>query len=660
MGLADLLTEGLTESFELVYATGGHGGPYKTKTDAREAAEKRLEGGNDPWIAVVNASDITDLANAKAVAILYRGEREWEAGPSPLPKRPRAMERNEDLDEAKKKVSGTEYRVYPSTTSQDHRTFYTRAEAEKYLKSIEDEYPNAGISEMPMKEDDDLAEGYELEEALNGQVATFLTVFSSMLTQADMKIIRSETKRGGQGNIYRLGLWFEALERVRARVTDVLHDDSKEAAAKLLAAVNKEFTPGPPAEQIRKSISAYIEKGTLPKIPISKEVKAAMAAERAAKKAAKAPKAGLSVGPGTPGQKFTLGDVEVTTTLHRMGEEQEANFHHDGKDYYVDTGFVSASQAAMSGFTLKHIGMGEFELVGPEGTIEFDRMRGKPFPGMVGRSHKLYDNKDGALIKKLMAAMKGKAKESKAESLGEGAEGSVGYEYEFDGAGAPSVSVDAATGRGKMPLAGDRVAVTRTKHGYEAGKPEKIRGTMEFVLNHGDMKSLDADLKPKRLADFILKTGIVQTSGIPKGKSPTGEVPVQGEIEIYVKTKEGKDAIAGGLAGAPPAVAFTGTFRPKGSKKESLDEGKEPTRAAVKKWMTAHVKNWVDPQTGEVNSTKAAEDAADEFGKKDIGGWLDDEQHWVWEIAAEVADAYKGESTGALPANLSEQLLQSI
>lgn len=65
------------------------------------------------------------------------------------------------LDEAKKK-GGTEYRVYPSTTSQDHRKFYTRAEAEKYLKSIEDDSPNAGISEMPIKENLDEATSREV------------------------------------------------------------------------------------------------------------------------------------------------------------------------------------------------------------------------------------------------------------------------------------------------------------------------------------------------------------------------------------------------------------------------------------------------------------------------------------------------------------------
>jgi hypothetical protein len=108
-----------------------------------------------------------------------------------------------------------------------------------------------------------------------------------------------------------------------------------------------------------------------------------------------------------------------------LHEEQTAHHHYDGKNWYVDTGFVSASEKAMPGFSLSHMGMGEFSLKGPDGEIEFDRMRGKDFPGQVGRSHKLYDNKDGALIKKLIAAMKGKSQEMKAESLDEAVSGAI-------------------------------------------------------------------------------------------------------------------------------------------------------------------------------------------------------------------------------------------
>lgn len=82
--------------------------------------------------------------------------------------------------------------------------------------------------------------------------------------------------------------------------------------------------------------------------------------------------------------------------------------HHtmiDGK-YYVDSNFLNAIQNTLSGFTLSHIGHGEFELKGPgKERVDFDRMRGKKFEGQVGRSHQIYDNKGGKLVKQLINAM---------------------------------------------------------------------------------------------------------------------------------------------------------------------------------------------------------------------------------------------------------------
>ena len=579
-------------------------------------------------------------------------------------------------------------------------------ETEPTEAELEDEY-TAMISALS----EETGEPLSLLEAMNGKISTFLTVFSSMLTQYDQLLIKNETKRGGRGNIYRLSLWFEALDKVKQRVSSMLGDDSTDAIKALRAAVDKEFTSGNPADKFRKAMDAYIEKGTLPKIPISKEVKAQVQAEKkAAKEAAARAKADkvttgpeklkaegydgvsisttldgasrldeadgewwihalgglskISTGPfksaneakkyakdrglekgsfknsgngwvsdsyevstkppregrdivaprgkapwedierldelgggrysgggrggdprwmeakyagqakdGTSFRKgervlyfpntksffvgkqaekewkdflsakgdeegmpyaesrldevFGKGDYDgeadaiqnfiakhekkgawslliypmkskwrYSTTnpqgggggsieasvktafaagsriggkfadlkgdemlhvaiLQRSGkvktfetpvaspkltegfdssglsgqleealseplhEEQTAHHHYDGKNWYVDTGFVSASEKAMPGFSLSHMGMGEVSLKGPDGEIEFDRMRGKDFPGQVGRSHKLYDNKDGALIKKLIAAMKSKSQEMKAEGLDE-------------------------------------------------------------------------------------------------------------------------------------------------------------------------------------------------------------------------------------------------
>lgn len=65
------------------------------------------------------------------------------------------------------------------------------------------------------------------------------------------------------------------------------------------------------------------------------------------------------------------------------------------------------------------------------------------------------------------------------------------------------------------------------------------------------------------------------------------------------------------------------------------------TKAQVLKYMKDNVGNFVDPKTGEVNETGLAKDAAWNF---DIDQWLDDPDHWVWEMAMKVCDEYAEEN----------------
>lgn len=73
------------------------------------------------------------------------------------------------------------------------------------------------------------------------------------------------------------------------------------------------------------------------------------------------------------------------------------------------------------------------------------------------------------------------------------------------------------------------------------------------------------------------------------------------------------------------------------------------TRRTVKKWMSRRLE--AEPGTytdsaGEVNCTALAEAAADAFGKNDMGGPLDDSDHWIWEASAEVAFRFEAMRTG--------------
>lgn len=58
--------------------------------------------------------------------------------------------------------------------------------------------------------------------------------------------------------------------------------------------------------------------------------------------------------------------------------------------FYVDTAFLN-SLGGIPGVYLEHMGFGEFYATTPHGTVDFDQMRGKPFPGQSGRSHQAYD-----------------------------------------------------------------------------------------------------------------------------------------------------------------------------------------------------------------------------------------------------------------------------
>ena len=97
-------------------------------------------------------------------------------------------------------------------------------------------------------------------------VECFLMVLTSKLTQYDMRETRRELKRGG-GNIYRLGLLFEALERVRSAVDKYLQRDDREAMQALRAAMLSHFTPEfSPVRNVEKQIDRWLLQGKPPSL----------------------------------------------------------------------------------------------------------------------------------------------------------------------------------------------------------------------------------------------------------------------------------------------------------------------------------------------------------------------------------------------------------
>lgn len=59
-------------------------------------------------------------------------------------------------------------------------------------------------------------------------------------------------------------------------------------------------------------------------------------------------------------------------------------------------------------------------------------------------------------------------------------------------------------------------------------------------------------------------------------------------------------------------------------------------RRRVRAWMRNHANAHTD-QCGDVNMTSLSEAAAAEFNQDHLNGPLDDPDHWIWEVALDVA-----------------------
>jgi hypothetical protein len=99
---------------------------------------------------------------------------------------------------------------------------------------------------------------------------------------------------------------------------------------------------------------------------------------------------------------------------NKLHEGGDAHHHIDGKDVYADSSFLNSVRGVLPNSELKHMGFGEFYLVTPEGDIQFAR-GGKEFKGQVGRSHHVYDDAGGKLVKKLVTAMEKKKKSKRVK-----------------------------------------------------------------------------------------------------------------------------------------------------------------------------------------------------------------------------------------------------
>lgn len=131
------------------------------------------------------------------------------------------------------------------------------------------------------------------------------------------------------------------------------------------------------------------------------------------------------------------------------------------------------------------------------------------------------------------------------------------FEWEFDGSSATSAPIDPRTGKGKTSIRAEvthmaaQHSASGSHTGFDAGKPAKVKGTLEFAVSMKDLSEILADAGITA-AEAKLKTANFVTSGIPTS-SDDKTVQVNGEVEIVGHAK-----LPSGMA--TPAVPFTGTF----------------------------------------------------------------------------------------------------
>lgn len=99
-----------------------------------------------------------------------------------------------------------------------------------------------------------------------GSVEHFNIVLGSKLTQYDVRLSAAERKRG-RCNIYRLGHYLGALEKVRNDTAPFSTDSSNEAIQKWMEAVLNYFDEAlPPVKNVLDQANAWIQNGTPPRL----------------------------------------------------------------------------------------------------------------------------------------------------------------------------------------------------------------------------------------------------------------------------------------------------------------------------------------------------------------------------------------------------------
>lgn len=107
---------------------------------------------------------------------------------------------------------------------------------------------------------------------------------------------------------------------------------------------------------------------------------------------------------GNPNNKYSQFFIKKYKLSESKLNENTPTVYKSKGSLFVDSDFVNNSKGKLPNSELQHSGMGDFFLRTNDGGIYFDRV-GKKFSGMVGRGHRIKDNKDGHLMALLFKKM---------------------------------------------------------------------------------------------------------------------------------------------------------------------------------------------------------------------------------------------------------------
>ena len=102
-------------------------------------------------------------------------------------------------------------------------------------------------------------------------VCNFYTVLTSKVTQFDQRLEKADAKRGRPTNIYRLGHYLGAAQKVEADLKKVAPNCNVEmtptVANEMRASMRHHFTPDfPPIKNVEKQLDAFLTTGKSPSL----------------------------------------------------------------------------------------------------------------------------------------------------------------------------------------------------------------------------------------------------------------------------------------------------------------------------------------------------------------------------------------------------------